>query len=351
MQCKIVNNAGIDLSDLEQHIQGMYAHFDDRIGFKKPPTLFFDSDPSNASKTLGKTAYYDPQSHEVHVYVDGRHPKDMLRSIAHELIHHQQNLEGRLNVGGYQGEGYYLENKEMQKLEQEAMLNGNAYLREYEDKLKLEENKKMSIKDWKNKELFENLAERWGFGTKILNEGQSVRHGAEDRDVGRDRVQPDRQHEELELEEELEEGMCQACQAMPCGCVNEELEEKKTPEHDAEMKAAGFSDAQAKNLPDELQKSMLGEEELEERKQDCFELKTFDGKVKCIMKQKNIGEERASAYVADVMRKMGELEEGSAMAAGSVAGPANNLEEKLREAIRAVLESNEEIKAMLKGRK
>mgnify|MGYP003676899122 CR=1 FL=1 len=172
MHCKIVNNSDIDLGDLEQHIQGMYAHFNDRIGFKKPPTLFLDSDPSNGVDTLGKTAYYDPQTLEVHVYVDGRHPKDMLRSIAHELIHHQQNLEGRLDVGGYHGEGYYLKNKEMQKIEKEAMLNGNAFLREYEDKLKLEENKHMSIKDWKNKELFENLMGRWGINTNILSESQ-----------------------------------------------------------------------------------------------------------------------------------------------------------------------------------
>ena len=171
MHCKIVNNAGIDLGDLEQHVQDMYAHFDNRVGFKKPPVMVFDSDPGNETNTLGKTAYYDPQTFEVHVYVDGRHPKDMLRSIAHELIHHQQNLEGRLDVGGYQGDGYYLKNKAMRSLEQEAMLNGNRFLREYEDQLKLnKEGLNMSTKDWKNKELFENLAQRWGFGHRVISE-------------------------------------------------------------------------------------------------------------------------------------------------------------------------------------
>lgn len=203
MAIEIVNNTDFNNPDFDQHVQGMYDHFNQRVGFSKPPRLFLDSNPSNGAETLGKTAYYDPQTFEVHIFVDGRHPKDMLRSIAHELIHHQQNLEGRLDVGGYQGEGYYLKNKEMQKLEDEAMRNGNKFLREYEDKLKLEENNTMSIKQWKNKELFESLAERWGFGTKILNEGQSVRDGAEDRDVGRERMRDDRQHEELELEEEV----------------------------------------------------------------------------------------------------------------------------------------------------
>ena len=51
------------------------------------------------------------------------------------------------------------------------------------------------------------------------------------------------------------------------------------------------------------------EEALEEAKDDCFERESFDGKVECIKKKKGFDEERASAYVASVMRKMGELDE------------------------------------------
>jgi hypothetical protein len=168
MSCQIKNNANLDLTDLQPHISGMYDHFHQKLGFQKPPVIVFDSDPSNQSNVLGKTAYYDPQSFEVHVYTDGRHPKDMLRSIAYELIHHQQNLEGRLDVGGYNGPGYYLENDKMKKIEQEAMLQGNAILREYEDGLKLEEMNKMSLKEWKNNELGGLLMKKFG----ILAEGK-----------------------------------------------------------------------------------------------------------------------------------------------------------------------------------
>ena len=107
MSCEIINNSGLEMGDLEQHVTGMYDFFDQKLGFKKPPRVFFDSDPSNQSNVLGKTAYYDPSSLEVHVFTDGRHPKDLLRSIAHELVHHLQNLEGRLDVGGYMGGAYY----------------------------------------------------------------------------------------------------------------------------------------------------------------------------------------------------------------------------------------------------
>jgi hypothetical protein len=40
----------------------MYDYFDQKLGFKKPPVMVFDSDPSNQSNVLGKTAYYDPRA-------------------------------------------------------------------------------------------------------------------------------------------------------------------------------------------------------------------------------------------------------------------------------------------------
>jgi len=161
MPCQIKNPANYDLGSLENHVHGMYDHFDSKYGFKKPPTMVFDSDPNNQSKVLGKTAYYDPQSLEIHVFVDGRHPKDILRSIAHELIHHRQNMESRLDTGGYSGPGYYLENDELKEVEHEAMLEGNATMREYEDTVKYKENE-MSLKEWKNNELNKQLLKKFG---------------------------------------------------------------------------------------------------------------------------------------------------------------------------------------------
>lgn len=180
MSCQIKNNANLDLTDLQPHINGMYDHFHQKLGFQKPPVIVFDSDPSNESNVLGKTAYYDPQSFEVHVYTDGRHPKDMLRSIAHELIHHQQNLEGRLDVGGYNGPGYYLENDKLRKIEEEAMTNSAIFLREYEDGLKLEEMNKMSLKEWKNNELNSLLLKKFGILKEQKQEVEEITQKQED---------------------------------------------------------------------------------------------------------------------------------------------------------------------------
>ena len=61
-----------------------------------PTVEFINGDSENAKDFFGKTAYYDPASSTIVLYTEGRHPKDIVRSFAHEMIHHMQNLEGRL---------------------------------------------------------------------------------------------------------------------------------------------------------------------------------------------------------------------------------------------------------------
>ena len=302
MSCQIKNNAELDLADLQPHLDGMYDHFDQKLGFQKPPVIVFDSDPSNQSNVLGKTAYYDPQSLEVHIFIDGRHPKDMLRSIAHELIHHHQNMEGRLDVGGYNGPGYYLENDKMKKIEQEAMLKGNAILREYEDGLKLKEMNEMSLKEWKNNELNGLLLKKFGIlneskdengltagqkklpqalqdkiankkskskkptdddkppkgGAPVaaeeeeaeLEEGRlNARTTNADKFVGHeDRYQPDRIHET----EELEEGTCEKC-GKQCGMKEGSCGDKKYITEEDELEEGGMADS-----PNNAQQSKAG---------------------------------------------------------------------------------------------
>lgn len=60
---------------------------------------------------LKTTAYYSLDG-LVKVYVKGRAIIDVCRSIAHELVHHKQNLEGRLIDAGKDGEdGSPIENE------------------------------------------------------------------------------------------------------------------------------------------------------------------------------------------------------------------------------------------------
>jgi len=265
MPCKIKNPANIDLSDMQPHINGMYDYFDQKLTFQKPPVMVFDSDPSNQANVLGKTAYYDPSSLEVHIFTDGRHPKDMLRSIAHELIHHHQNLEGRLDVGGYMGEGYYLKNEKMKALEDEAMEKGNGLMREYEDNLKLGEKTNMSLKEWKNNELNKLLLKKWG----ILSE--SKKNMVKDPKTGK--MVPDYAIDgkgSKDLKEQ--DGLDEACGDKEYMKEEDELEEgRMNPRTTNSDKFTGHED---RYQPDRIHEGEEeSEEELDEKKEYNFDKK------------------------------------------------------------------------------
>ena len=98
-----------------------------------PDIIFIEDDKKNADNILGRTAYYDPNTKCVTLYTHSRHPKDILRSYAHEMIHHMQNLEGRIQ--GIKGHNIN-EDEYLQELELEAYSMGNMCFRSWENNLK-----------------------------------------------------------------------------------------------------------------------------------------------------------------------------------------------------------------------
>ena len=88
MSCKIHNNSEYDITDMKPLVRSLYGFAKDELSFKKPPTINFVSDALTI-QCLEKQHITSP-SMEITVYTDGRHPKDMMRSIAHELVHHCQ---------------------------------------------------------------------------------------------------------------------------------------------------------------------------------------------------------------------------------------------------------------------
>ena len=153
------------------------------MGFKKPPKLFLKKDPENAKNPLGRTAYYDPNEKAVTLYITGRHPKDILRSLGHELVHHKQNCDGKFKDVGEVGQDYAQTNPHLRAMEFEANKNGATCLRDFEDGLRVRQTiyyeylqkgvkSNMSTKDWKNKEMGTLISESWGFGFNLegLNE-------------------------------------------------------------------------------------------------------------------------------------------------------------------------------------
>ena len=108
----------------------------DRLKFDKEPSVSFESDPENAKNTLGKTAQYEPANATITVFIDNRHPKDIMRSFSHELVHHTQNCDGQFDDLGAMGEGYAQNDEHLRKMEEDAYLRGNMTFRDWEDNYK-----------------------------------------------------------------------------------------------------------------------------------------------------------------------------------------------------------------------
>ena len=98
-----------------------------------PKLIIIKNDLENANNVLGKTAHYDPNNCSITLFTLNRHPKDILRSYAHEMIHRIQDNEGRLNNIKTTNTN---EDDNLEELEKEAYLNGNMTFRNWEDSLK-----------------------------------------------------------------------------------------------------------------------------------------------------------------------------------------------------------------------
>jgi Zn-dependent peptidase ImmA (M78 family) len=95
-----------------------------------PKVKFVDDDAENAKNFFGKTAYYDPNNRVIVLYTMNRHPKDVMRSYSHEMVHHMQNCEDRL---GNVSTTDINEDDYLYKLEEEANKVGTMMFREWTD--------------------------------------------------------------------------------------------------------------------------------------------------------------------------------------------------------------------------
>jgi len=186
---KLTNETGLDFTNLQDILKKFIPYSQKSLGWRKPVSLFLKSDQENANKILGKTAHYDPESFCVTVFVDGRHPKDILRSLSHELVHHSQNCRGEFKDGVVASEGYAQKDSHMRGMELEAYEKGNIIFRDFEDLIKagkinvtLTGEPKMSLKEWKNNELNTLLMKKWGLGGLQESWGDRPAYRGEDED-------------------------------------------------------------------------------------------------------------------------------------------------------------------------
>ena len=125
----------------------LIPHMQKQLGFSNIPNINFIEDQENAKDMVGRTAYYDPNTTDITVYVTNRHPKDIMRSVAHEVIHHSQNERGEFDNLGEMGEGYFQTNPHLHKLEIEAYSSGNDLFRKWEENFRKQRNQKTMVNE------------------------------------------------------------------------------------------------------------------------------------------------------------------------------------------------------------
>ena len=233
--CVVTNNSNIDLNQLENIVARFYPYVKQKLKFDQDAKLNLISDPENAKDPWGKTAYYNPNSMEITVFVDNRHPKDMLRSISHELVHHSQNCKGEFDKTQTLEPGYAQNDPHMRRMEGEAYLLGNGFLvRDFEDYIKsqqnqnLTENKKMEgLTNEQLKSVLENTIKR-AMEENTLEEEEVVEEG--EVPAGLKAYQDKKKGAKSEndsKDEPEEEEKCSKCDKDPCECAKEEKDLKE----------------------------------------------------------------------------------------------------------------------------
>jgi hypothetical protein len=68
------------------------------LGIKNIPTVKFSYD-TNESRERSTFGYFDPNENHIWIYIKNRNTADILRTLAHELVHHKQGEDNRIKQG------------------------------------------------------------------------------------------------------------------------------------------------------------------------------------------------------------------------------------------------------------
>ncbi len=184
---KLTNNSKLQDPMFLEHLQNLHVFCKELLELPEDPYVMLEDSAENAAALLGKTAYYDPSEKQIVVFVTNRHPKDILRSFSHEMVHHSQNCCGQFDEALMNEYGDNVQkNEQLRELEREAYLKGSMNFRDYEDGVKqnmseeikeevVEETEKLDEEEEQLKE--EDSSEETLNETTIVNPGTRLMEG------------------------------------------------------------------------------------------------------------------------------------------------------------------------------
>ena len=151
---------------LKEMLGSLYRSMAKRLGVQQAPKIVFTHDKRNAETPFGLTAYYLNPERTIRVFITDRHPTDILRSFAHELIHHWQNEHNALPPQNNGHAHYAQKDPILRRREAEAYLFGNIMFRDWQDENRYgplsgnTETPQQELQEIIDESLFELLKER-----------------------------------------------------------------------------------------------------------------------------------------------------------------------------------------------
>jgi len=132
--------------EFKQKLASLFTYLTQHLQLQAAPaSLRLINSKRNADNPLGLTGHYDHSTKQITLYITDRHDTDILRSFAHEVIHHWQNERGVLHpeakgvaMPDNDTKPHYAQNNPwLRKREMEAYLFGNILFRDWQDEQRM----------------------------------------------------------------------------------------------------------------------------------------------------------------------------------------------------------------------
>ena len=133
--------------EFKEKLASLTAYLIKHLQLKTHPTsVKLINSKTNSNNPFGLTGHYDHESKQITLYITDRHDTDILRTYAHEMVHHWQNERGVLhpedagaNMGSdnQAGPHYAQNNMWLRKREMEAYLFGCILFRDWQDEQRM----------------------------------------------------------------------------------------------------------------------------------------------------------------------------------------------------------------------
>ena len=147
----------MNIERIKNLIRAFYPYAKTKLGFEEPVKIkYITNDTKNSEDPFGKTAYYNPEEKSVTLFILNRHPKDILRSFAHELTHHAQHCRGDFDNHDVSTEDGYAQNNPILRSAEEEAYKMSILVRDWTDTMETDEKERiinlMENKDNEHKE-------------------------------------------------------------------------------------------------------------------------------------------------------------------------------------------------------